>query len=273
MTLRTTLVSRAVRLLPLAALVAAGGCFATRNDVRVVQADLANVRTEMLKSSAEHKEALAQAMRLLASSNDSVKAMSNRMTGLSGDVRAGLRTVNEQLILVQQLLKQNEQVIDRIRRQADQPTYVPPTTSPVGGATGDSVPPSASPQSSAGQLYNTAQSQFTRGSFSTARMGFQQMLDQYPTSPDAPAAQLGIARSFEGERNLLAAKTAYGAVISKYPDASQSAIAHYKLALMLINENKSAEAVPHLQAIIDKFKTSNEYQLAVDQLAQIKRPE
>lgn len=271
MTHRTTLVSRGARLFPLAALVAAGGCFATRNDVRVVQADLANVRTEMLKASAEHKEALSQAMRILASSNDSVKAMSNRMTGLSGDVRAGLRTVNEQLILVQQLLKQNEQVLEKFRREADRAAYVPPVASAVPGADTMAVP--AAPSSSAGQLYNAAQSNLARGSWSTARMGFQQILDQYPNSPDAPAAQLGIARTFEGERNTTGAKAAYGAVISKFPDSPQSANARYKVALMLIGENKPAEAIPLLQTIVDKFKTSSEYDLAVSQLATLKRPE
>lgn len=273
MTYRTTLLTRGFRLLPLAALVAAGGCFATRNDVRVVQADLANVRTEMLKASAEQKESLAQALRLLANSNDSVKAMSNRLTSVSGDVRAGLRTVNEQLILVQQLLKQNEQVLEKFRREADRQAFASPMAPPVAGAPVDSLAQPASPQSSSGQLYIAAQSNLTRGSWTTARMGFQQILDQYPNSPDAPAAQLGIARTFEGERSTSGAKAAYGAVISKFPDSPQSANARYKVALILINENKPAEAIPLLQTIVDRFKTSSEYDLAVSQLATLKRPE
>lgn len=275
MILRTTLVSRGLRLVPLAALVAAGGCFATRNDVRVVQADLANVRTEMLRAAADNKESLAQAMRTLALANDSVRAMSNRMTGLSGDVRAGLRTVNEQLILVQQLLKQNEAVIQQFRQQADRPAYVPPVTPvnpPLTAADSAAVNAPPVPTASAGQLYSTARNQYARGSYSTARMGFQQLVDQFPTSPDAPLAQLGIAQTWESEKNIPSAIAAYGAVIAKYPDAPASATARYKLAGIFIQQNKPGEAIPLLQQIVDRFKTSNEYDLAKSQLETLKRP-
>lgn len=277
MILRTTLVSRGLRLVPLAALVAAGGCFATRNDVRVVQADLANVRTEMLRAAADNKEALAQAMRTLAVANDSVKAMSNRMTGLSGDVRAGLRTVNEQLILVQQLLKQNEAVIQQFKQQADRPpAYVPPVTSanpPLTAAdSAAALAAPAMPSASAGQLYTSARSNYARGSYSTARLGFQQVVDQFPTSSEAPLAQLGIAQTFDGERQVAPAIAAYGAVIAKYPDSPASATARYKLAGHLITQNKTAEAIPLLQQIVDRFKTSNEYDLAKSQLETLKRP-
>jgi TolA-binding protein len=280
MTFRSTLVSRGVRFMPLAALVAAGGCFATRNDVRVVQADLANVRTEMLKADAELKATLTQAIRTLAISNDSIREMSNRLTSVSGDVRAGLRSVNEQLILVQQLLNQNVQVLERYKRELDKPTYGPPVvTPPVAGIpmTGaDSLTatqPSANPGMTAGQLYLTARNNLTRGAWSTARMTFQELVDKYPNHADAPNAQLGIAQSFDGENNKPAAMTAYQAVIQKYGDAPASATARYKLALAYIAQQKNADAIPLLQAIVDKFKTSNEYELAKSQLEVIKRPE
>ncbi len=66
--------------------------------------------------------------------------------------------------------------------------------------------------------------------------------------------------------------TAYGAVISKFPDSPASANARYKLAGIYVRQNKNAQAIPLLQEIVDKFKTSNEYELAVSQLKAIKRP-
>jgi len=276
MTHRTTLVSRGIRLLPLAALVAAGGCFATRNDVRVVQSDLANVRTEMLKAAAEQKEALAQALRIVTVASDSVKIMSNRLTSVQGDVRGGLRDVNEQLIQVQQLLKQNEQVIARWRRELDQEkansgAAVPPPMSGVPMTPADSAA-AANPPVTPGQLYLQASSNRVRGSWSTARIAYQEFLDKFPNHVDAPNAQLGIAQTFEGERNDAGAMTAYGAVISKFPDSPASANARYKLAGIYVRQNKNAQAIPLLQEIVDKFKTSNEYELAVSQLKAIKRP-
>ena len=57
---------RAWRMAPLVALVAAGGCFATRNDVRIVQSDVSALRTELLKNDVAQRDALAQAVRMLA---------------------------------------------------------------------------------------------------------------------------------------------------------------------------------------------------------------
>ena len=129
------------------------------------------------------------------------------------------------------------------------------------------------PGSSAGQLYLQAKGNYSRGSFSTARTIYQDIVDKFPTSPDAPNAQLGIAQTFDGERQVTGAMAAFGAVIAKYPDSPASATARYKLANHYITQNKTAEAIPLLQAIVDRFKTSNEYELAVDQLQKIKRPE
>ncbi|MBC8089908.1 MAG: tetratricopeptide repeat protein [Phycisphaerae bacterium] len=273
MTHRSTLVSRGLRPIPLAALVAAGGCFATRNDVRVVQSDLANVRTEMLKAAADQKEALAQALRIVTVASDSVRVMSNRLTSVQGDIRGGLRDVNEQLIQVQQLLKQNEQVIARWRREQDQRQYnttpPPPIGMPMTAA--DSLV-AQEPQATPGQLYIQARSNFNRGSWSTARIAFQELLDKFPNSVDAPMAQLGIAQTFDSESNIPGAMAAYGAVISKYPDSPASATARYKLALAYIAQRKNAEAIVLLQQIVDKFKTSNEHELAKDQLDKLKRP-
>lgn len=279
MTPRITLVTRTLRLLPLAALIAAGGCFATRNDVRVLQADLANVRTEMLKADAESRNQLAQALRALAVSNDSIREMSNRLTAIGGDVRGSLRNVNEQLLLVQQLLKQNEAVIDRIRRENERLAMTAPVapiamTPPLTAADSAAAQAAATaPQMTAGQLYTTGQTNLSRGSWSTARTAFQELLDTYPTSPDAPGAQLGIARAFEGERNASATITAYQAVIQKYPESMASATARYKLAMIYVGQSKKNEAIALLQVIVDKFPTSNEIDLAKSQLEALKRPQ
>lgn len=266
-------IPRAVRLLPLTAFVAVSGCFATRNDVRVVQADLASFRTEQLKSNAEQREALAQAIRTLGVASDSVRVMSNRLTSVQGDIKGGLRAVNDQLIQVQELLKQSDATIRRLRAEQEErlraPTVTVPTTPPLTAA--DSVAAAAAaaaaPQDAGpSSLYASGMSQFNRGSYATARSIFQDVLTRYPTSDNAPGAQLGIGRAFEAEKNNDAAMAAYGAVVQKFPDSPQAATALYKHARLLIAGGKPGEAKPLLTQITTKFKSADEYELAVDLL-------
>ena len=56
---------RVWRLVPLVALVATGGCFATRGDVRIVQNDVLSLRSEMLRQQQQHQESLSQTLRIL----------------------------------------------------------------------------------------------------------------------------------------------------------------------------------------------------------------
>ena len=69
---------RVWRLFPLVALAATGGCFATRGDVRIVQADIATLRTELGKAQQEQKDALLQTQRMIQLASDSLARVSAR---------------------------------------------------------------------------------------------------------------------------------------------------------------------------------------------------
>ena len=267
--------SRAVRLLPLAALFAAGGCFATRNDVRVVQSDLASFRTEQLKANADQREALAVAMRTLGVASDSVRAMNNRLTSLQGDVKGGLRAIDTQLIEIQALLKQSATRLEQLRKDAEirqnQAAMNPMVPmSGVPDSTGLATAPSSAPVTGPRELYAQGRSQFIKGSWSTAREVFQELLATYPNSELAPAAQLGIGQTFEGAKNLAAALPAYAAVFQKYPDSPQAPTSLYKRANILHAQNNDALAKPLLQLILSRYSRSDEYALAEELLKTMK---
>ena len=275
---RIAFTSRALRLVPLATLITAGGCFATRNDVRVVQTDIASMRTELLRNDAEQRDALARALRTIQQASDTVAAMSNRLTSIQGNIVGGLRSVDTELITVQELLKQSASTIARLRSEAEaranQAAAVMPTPSGSGGLsagvaaidTTGGVRTATQSVTGPNELYVTGMSNLNRGSTATARNAFQELLDKYPTSDRAPAAQLGIAATWARENNQLAALTAYSAVITKYPDAPQTANALYKKAQILHAQGKDSEAKPLLQQIVTRFKTSDEFALASDML-------
>ena len=273
-TIRTALASRVARFIPLTAFVAVSGCFATRNDVRTVQSDIASMRTELLKNDAQQREDLAKAMRTIQMASDSVTAMSARMYSIQGNINGGLRSVNDQLISIQELLKQSASTIARLRaeseQRANQAAVQPPPLAANTGTSTDSasvVKPTVD-QAGPNELYASGMSNLTRGSTSTARNTFQQLIDTYPNSDKAPAASYGIAQTWSRENNNAAAFAAYSAVITKYPDAPETAKALYKKADMLIDQGKKPEAKILLQQITTRsqFRTTDEYGLAVDRL-------
>ena len=275
---------RVWRLVPLVALAATGGCFATRGDMRVLQGDIAAMRAEVLKGQQEQKDALAQTQRLLAVASDSVARISARTVAIQGDVRGEMRGVREQLLQVQTLLGQSQATIARLRaemeaRNAMIPVAPAPTTEPAPapgrGSNPRPVTPTPAPGSAdtstgvlAGpnQLYTTGRDQLLRGATATARMTFQELITNYPQSDYAADAQFWIAESLAKESNVAAADAAYAAVVSAYPTSAKAPTALYKRAQLILKQGNTAQARQLFEQVVARFPRSDEAELAAETL-------
>ena len=275
--LRHTLRSRVWRLLPLVVLVATGGCFATRGDVRIVQSDISSLRAEILKNQLEQRDALTQTMRMLQVASDSLSKVSARTVSIQGDMRGDMRAIREQMLQVQTLLGQSQATIARLRSEIESRSAaavvappvgpVPPSVPPASGRT----PPPAVDSVAArapgpNQLYTDGRDQLTRGSSATARIYFQELLTNYPASDYAPDAQFWIAESFAKEKNLPAADAAYAAVVSAHPTSPKAPTALYKRAQLVLQQGSTPQARQLLEQVIARYPRSDEAELAAEQL-------
>ncbi len=255
----TTIVRRARLLLPLVALVASGGCFATRNDVRLLQADIASLRSDGSKSDASARANLEQALKLLQVASDSLGRVSARTVSIQGDVRGEMRTIKEQLLQIQQLLGQSQATIARLRAELAERAAPPTTTLPPSAIL---PPPTDTAASTRGpgplELYQNARDQLNRGSTTTARSLFQELLNTYPTHEYAPQAQYWLAATYEKEKNIAAADAAYAAVVSKYANAAEAPMALYKRAMLFIQQANNPKARELLEQIVKRYPRSDE---------------
>lgn len=272
---------RVWRLVPLVALVATGGCFATRGDMRILQGDIAAMRTELLRNQADQKEALVQTQRLIQVASDSLARVSARTVGIQGDVRGEMRAVREQLLQVQTLLGQSQATIARLRSEMEARNAMLPTPAvlvdPAGGTTrpgGTRAPAAATtqPDTSANvlagpnQLYTTGRDQLLRGATATARMTFQELITNYPQSDYAADAQFWIAESLAKESNVAAADAAYAAVVSAYPTSAKAPTALYKRAQLILKQGNTAQARQLFEQVVARFPRSDEAELAAETL-------
>ncbi len=275
--LRHTLRSRVWRLVPLVALVATGGCFATRGDVRLVQSDISSLRAELLKNQLDQRDALTQTMRMLQVASDSLSKVSARTVSIQGDIRGDMRAIREQMLQVQTLLGQSQATIARLRSEIESRSAspvvapaagtVPPVVPPASGRTPPPAVDSAVTRAPGpNQLYTDGRDQLTRGSSATARIYFQELLTNYPTSDYAPDAQFWIAESFAKEKNLPAADAAYAAVVSAHPTSAKAPTALYKRAQLVLQQGNTPQARQLLEQVIARYPRSDEAELAAEQL-------
>ncbi|MGZ8378862.1 MAG: tetratricopeptide repeat protein [Gemmatirosa sp.] len=236
-------------------------CFVTRADVRVLQQDIATVRTESARSDSARVAQLDRVASQLGAVNDSLRAMSVRTARFQGDARDALRGLGEQLIQVQELTGQSQRRLQELRASMEQ-------RAETMGATGGT--PGAAPDSTGGpgpnQLYELSLDQFRRGSFATARTGFLDLLRRFPTADVAAEAQFYVAESYASERNAAAADTAYQAVVTRYPQSPRAATALYKRARARQAAGRRTEARPLYEELLRRFPRSDEAELAREAL-------
>lgn len=269
------------RLAPVA-LVATGACFATSNDMKLLQGQIDSLRSANVRSDSVHAAQLAQVIATLGLVRDSLGTVSGHVVRLQGDVRGDLHDVNEQLLQIQQLTGQSQNRLQELRASIEQRNQdvgegAPPTTAAPGkaGATSSAaaMPAPGAPGSNEpgpNQLYQLGMEQLQRGSPSTAVQAFQKLLQDYSTADIAPEAQFYLGEAYRAQGNAAAADSAYSMVVQKYPKSPHAPTALYKRALYLEQQGNATAARALLNQLISSYPQSDEAALARDHLRDLK---
>jgi tol-pal system protein YbgF len=252
------------------AFIPVAGCFATRNDVRILQGDVFTLRTELARSDSARQQQLAMVASSVAAAlaglRDSLGALSMRLVRYQADLRQDLASLERQLQMMGELTGEAQRRIAQFAaelegRAAQQAATRGDTLTggAVGGAPGAPAP---GPYT----LYLLGREQLQQSSFAAARGAFTTLLREYPQSELAPSAQLSLAIALEAEGLQADADTAYQAVVARYPGSSAVATARYKLALSLARQGKRAEARAAMERIVREYPRTEEAELAADWL-------
>ena len=256
--------SRLGRRLAPVVLLATGACFATREDVRVLQSDLLEVRAQSAQSDSALRERLGEVAATLGTVSDSVRALGTRLTRMQGDLRGDVYSLAQQLIQIQELTGQSQQRLQELRASLEQRSQEAAAADSV--APGDTTAGSPGGAPGPNQLFQLSLDQLRRGSAGTARSGFEELLRRYPTSDIAADAQFYVGEAYNAEGNTAAADSAYAVVVAKFPTSSRAPTALYKRALALEARGNSTAARAALNQLLQRYPRSDEATLARERL-------
>ncbi len=273
--------------LPLTA-VLLGGCFASQQDIKVLQGDIALLRTENASADSARRAQLDRAITSLRTTNDSLTALSSRLTRFRSDVTTSIASVDEQLLQVQELTGQSQRRIQEVRasleeRQGAAAAAAAPssgTAAGVRGAAGVRAAPAAGaasapaqtpgPTPGPNQLFQVGREQLMQGSNAAARQAFDDLITKYPKSDMAAEAQFYVAETYAAENNGAAADSVYARVASRYAGSPRAATAMYKRAVAAQNGGATDQARDLFNQLIKKYPRSDEASLARDRVKALK---
>lgn len=236
------------RLLALALLAPAlGGC--------ATKADLRDLRTE-IDSLRMSQEAMSRDLqRQNAAILDSITSKDVR---LRGDLSNQLVQIERQLIQVMELTGQGQQALAEFRRSLRSREEAIRAQQEEFSGDVDAGDPNS--------LFATAEDALQRGSYNTARAGFEEFVRLFPDHPRAPDAQLYVAQSWEQADEAERAFDAYGRVLELYPNAPQAPTALYRAALIEIARDNEDRARSMLNQVVAAYPNSPEARLARERL-------
>jgi len=252
---------------PAVALVACG-CLASKQDVFMLQSQLSSMQAASARADSARRLQVDALLSAVTTSNDSVRAISSRLAKLQSTVSTDHYEMGRELLQIQELTGQSQRRLQELRASLEERSQnaVPPVPA-AGSDSMAGAPPGPGPA----QLFQSSLDQLRRGSTRVARTGFEQLLQQYPQSEDAPEAMIYIAATYASERNQVAADSVYGLVVQRYPASPKAATALYKQALSMREAGRVTAARAAFERIIKDYPRSDEAELARGQLRTLGR--
>jgi TolA-binding protein len=261
------------------------GCFATKGDMRLLQEELRATRASVARSDSAHRrtsDSLAAALANLASvqtlatrdarqaqqkASDDLKALAARVNSSDLNTREQLKSLNDDVDQLREITRQNARSGALARAQMEQARPPAPTLPDTTAGAAVTTPTDATPGSAT--LLVTGRSLILNNSCATARRAFQDVLTQYPDSPDAPEAQYLIAESYVScgdGGNTAKADSVYKLVIEKYPRSDFAATSLYKRGEALRMAGRIPEARPLYEKIVCEYPKSTVLAQALNRL-------
>jgi tol-pal system protein YbgF len=244
---------------PVAAL-AVTGCMASKSDIRLLQDEIRTLRAMQSRADTARRTQTDSALFLIGRTNDSLRALAQRFGAFQATVGGELFEMGKQLITIQELAGMSQKRILELRATMEERAQSITST--------DTTAPPAAPGPA--QLFQLSFDQLRRGSYGTARAGFEELLRRYPDFEEASAALLYIGQSYAEERRTADADSVYALVVTRFPRSKDAPTALYKYGLSQLSQGKKVAARAALQRVVREFPSSTEAELAADRLRTIR---
>jgi len=242
--------------LTLAAAVLVSGC-ALKKDVARVEQQVAVLEGRLVRQDSLRAAQLSEVIALQAVILDSIRAGRQALAAFRGEVDGDFYNLEQQLFQVQVLTGQSQQRLTELRTQIEDRGQQLAQDSAAFEA--GAVTPSVD------QMYDASLSQLRSGATTTARLGFQALLQQYPSSHRTADALYYVGETFAADSPDSAA-VYYGRVSDGYPDSPRAPSALYKLGLLAERSGNTQQARDAYQRVTRDYPSSDEAALARDRL-------
>jgi TolA-binding protein len=229
----------------LALAVGAAGC-ATKRDVRDLGEDIRVLN-------AQQADLIRELRREQTRLQDSIRSLSEAHVETRAILLRRIVDLQEDLLRLQEVTGISQQQLAALRDQMERAR----SSIPVGGGFSETGGGGA-----VEEIYNEALTAHGRGSLVTARFGFEDVVDRFPTHPLAPDARYFLADILEQEGEVPAALAAFLRLPELHPDSRRVPESLYRAGLIHRSRGEQVEARRLFERVVNTWPESQAAQLA-----------
>jgi tol-pal system protein YbgF len=238
--------------------IALAGCVSS-SDIDGLHSQLAEIQRQVLQLQMQ-----AASKEEVATLQQNLKDQTDQLLKAEADRRADFGNLSSQ---ISQLQGQLEDTNYRLSQLSQQIASTNQDLKAVRSATAPPTPgTSGAPVSDPETLYQTAYSDYLRGNYDLALLGFRQYLDSFPDTDLADNASYWIGECYYRQQKYADAISEYDQVLTRWPRSDKTASAELKKGYAQIELGKKDDGVKQLQKVIRDFPTSDEANLARQRL-------
>jgi len=244
--------------------VAMTGCVSS-TDIDIIKGQLAELQRQVavLQTQGSSKQEVA----------DLQKTIQQQTEGLlkaEADMRVDLQSLSGQLGQLQGQLEDTNYRLSQLSQQIASASQdlkvVRSATAPPEPSAGTAPPPNAAVTTDPETLYQTAYSDYLRGAYDLALLGFRQYLDNYPDTDLADNAVYWTGECYYRQQRYADAITEYDRVLARWPRSDKTASAMLKKGYAQVEMGRRTDGIAQLERVIKTFPNSDEANLARQKL-------
>ncbi len=226
-------------------------------------------REDLARMEQRMEQLTSQTMRSNADLAQRVTELQEQIEALSANLELSTRRLQE---ISQELAAARAQLGAGAIRTIPEDTLPDVATDAGGGtagagaaAAGAAAMAGASPD----ELYRTAYEDYMRGNYDLAAQGFAEYLRRFPDTELSDNALYWIGECHAAQNEIDEAQAAFSRVLEEYPTSDKAAAAQLKKGLLYLEQGDNGQGVVHLQYVVYEHPGTKEADLARERLASL----
>lgn len=260
---------RVERCLGFASLIASGlaigGCVSS-TDIDALHDQIADVQRQavLLQQQGSSKQEVAQL-------EATIQRQTEALLKAEADMRLDINSLSAQIAQLQDKLEDTNYRLAQVSQQiaaTNQDLKASRSAPAVPGTPGDAGTAAAAAGTATDPetLYQTSYSDYLRGNYDLAMLGFKQYLEAFPETDLADNAIYWIGECFYRQQKYVDAIAEYDRVLKQFPRSDKTASALLKKGFSLLEQGQRKEGIVQLQSVAKSFPSSDEANLAKQRL-------